>query len=104
MHLHFLPISIELHALIDKKIKGHSIDFSNLPDLYNSYGDYLLVGDSSSGHHFFNVDSIDTELPPHYLRSIIASTIGCNERANWESLPASDLAKLNIKSIKNDIF
>ena len=104
MHLHFLPISIELYAFIDKKFQSYSIEFSDLPDLYNSYGNYLLVGDSSSEYHFFNVEKIDTELPPHYLRSIIASTIGCNEKANWESLPVPEFIKFDMKSIRNDIF
>ncbi len=98
MHLHFLPILVDLHRLIDEKITRYRIEFPDLSNLYNTYGNYLLTGNATAGYHFYNLSSIATELPPHYIRSKIASTIGCPQRANWETMPVGKSAYLDIQS------
>jgi diadenosine tetraphosphate (Ap4A) HIT family hydrolase len=104
MHLHFLPILVDLHRLIDASITRYRIAFLDLADFYNTYGSYLLTGNSTAGYHFYNLSSIDTTgLPPHYIRSKIASAIGCPQRANWETMPVGESTYLDIKSIKDDL-
>jgi diadenosine tetraphosphate (Ap4A) HIT family hydrolase len=90
MHLHFLPILVDLHGLIDEKITRYHIEFLALSDLHNTYGNYLLTGNSTAGYHFYDLSSIDKELPPHYIRSKMADAIGCPQRANWEMISIAE--------------
>lgn len=103
MHLHFLPILVDLHRLIDDKITRYCIAFMDLSNLYNTHGHYLLTGNSTAGYHFYNLSSTDKELPPHYIRNKIANAVGYAQRANWEVMPIAESTDLDIKSIKNDL-
>lgn len=103
MHLHFLPILVDLHRLINDNITRYRIAFLDLSDFYNTYGNYLLTGNATDGYHFYNLSSVEKKLPSHYIRNKIANTIGCPQRANWEIMSMAGSTYLDIKSIKDDL-
>jgi len=101
MHVHFLPISVDLHSLIGREITNNRLEWRYLSDWHNTYGHYLLTGNTTAGYHFYNLSSIDKELPPHYIRNKLASALDCTERANWEAMSIAESPHLDIKEVKD---
>ena len=81
-HLHALPfkedISKEVSEISDPIIIK---DESEISVLYEEYDQYLYFENKDGTKYFFPVSG---ELPSHYLRTVIANTVGRPQRANWE--------------------
>ncbi|QEK39656.1 HIT family protein [Candidatus Sneabacter namystus] len=83
LHLHILPIASYVTLNINKDLNRNSATLDAIPDLYNSHGQYLLLGRASQCN-FMPV--YNTQIPSHYLRSVICHAIGSPEKSNWQTI------------------
>jgi diadenosine tetraphosphate (Ap4A) HIT family hydrolase len=95
MHLHLLPFAHDLHPSISELASRHMrIPHSQIIDFYHCFGNYLYYerGGEELGY-FYPVKNLkeNLQIPPHFLRTLIATLNQTPERANWESYPSNDL-------------
>lgn len=81
-HLHALPLDIDISSTIDKSYT-HIIlkNFTDITLAFDTYGQYLYFENTEGDKYFY---SINEEIQTHYLRTVIAESIGFPERANWK--------------------
>lgn len=95
-HLHCIPVSCELNEIVNKEFAGNI--YSNYYDCYkemNSKKQYLYIEDNK----------IMTYIPQgpirkQYLRYVLASTLGYNERWDWVNNQNWNLIEQTINKLK----
>jgi hypothetical protein len=82
-HMHALPLAQDISGTITHDISKPIIlkDEYELPKLYEEYDQYLYFEDTKGVKYFFPVTG---DIPSHYLRTVIATSIEKPERADWE--------------------
>lgn len=89
-HLHALPFA---YSIVDEVNSGADAiklhDLKELRLLFEQFDKYLLF-ENDSGVYFFPVIE---EIPPHYLRSLIAGKILQPELSDWEN--STSLSRIN---------
>lgn len=91
-HLHCLPGDFDLRAELAGRFEAVTLrHFSDLPEAYEQYGDYLYVEAPSAPPTFF---AADETVEPHLLRTLIARRLGAPHLADWSTyLTPSALAE-----------
>lgn len=80
-HLHALPAFKDISGELDKQFSSLTLNsYEEISDFYNRFGEYLYYEDNNGKMHFYPVYR---EIPPHFLRTMIAKTHGFAERADW---------------------
>lgn len=79
-HEHLLPANLSLH--LDYK-KIHFIDEKEVPQLFERFGEYLLVEGASGIKTFYRAEG--ETVAPHLLRTLAAEELGHPERHDWEA-------------------
>ena len=81
-HLHAAPFRVGLRPPLEQRFRVLEIEGeARFDELYDSYGHYLYTRDAQGEELFVPVD---TDLEPHYLRTVIAERIGEPHRADWQ--------------------
>lgn len=82
-HMHALPFTNDISGQIASDISEPIIikDEYEIPKLYEEYDQYLYFEDTQGIKYFFPVTG---DIPSHYLRTMIATSIEKPERADWE--------------------
>lgn len=103
-HEHWLPVNIDLHPALSKKYRAYSFqNESQVPELYERYGHYLLFENSEGDKRFY---AVNQKVSPHLMRTMIANELGFPERQNWENYSSCELmlqGKALLKSHLNNI-
>lgn len=88
-HMHALPFNDDISNQVTSDISEPIIikDEYDIPKLYEEYDQYLYFEDTQATKYFFPVTR---EIPSHYLRTMIATSIGKPERADWEKYFSRD--------------
>lgn len=82
-HMHALPLQDDISAEVTILVKPIVIaSEEEIPALYERYDQYLYFENTSGKKFFFPVRK---PIPSHYLRTVIAESIGHPERADWEN-------------------
>ena len=58
-------------------------DIRELYDLYQEYGDYLLIGDNYKFNFF---PTLGKPIPSHYIRSLLCSHLDLEKKSDWENI------------------
>lgn len=88
-HLHAAPFRVGLRRALERRFRVMEIDGeTRFNELYDSYGHYLYTRDVQGEELFIPVDS---DLEPHYLRTVIAERIGEPHRADWQAFDGRSL-------------
>lgn len=83
-HMHALPLTNDISSRVASDISNPIIikDEYAIPKLYEEYDQYLYFENIQGVKYFFPVTG---DIPSHYLRTVIATSIGKPERADWEN-------------------
>jgi diadenosine tetraphosphate (Ap4A) HIT family hydrolase len=94
-HVHVLPLidDIVRHIPLSQRIEFRS--WHSVPRLGSDVDSYLLVGSSDGGRFFYPVAA---PLPPHYLRTMVASVAGDPGLADWEALLGTARSRMLIQA------
>lgn len=90
MHLHLLPLNHDLHLPI-QELLGRCIktSYRDIASKYHSFGNYLYYQRGEEEGYFYLAKS--NHVPPHFLRSLIATLNQTPDRANWQEYPENNL-------------
>jgi diadenosine tetraphosphate (Ap4A) HIT family hydrolase len=100
-HLHALPLPIDISMKIDERFQRINIPFYGVIDtFFNKYGEYLFFENNKGLAGFYPV--VD-QIPPHFLRTLIANGLSRPERADWESFEDIDFIVKAIKEAQTRI-
>ncbi len=66
-------------------------DCREVKELYESYGHYLYY-ETAAGRAMFV--AVDTDLEPHYLRTVLSAVLGQPDRADWSSYDGRNLLEV----------
>lgn len=83
-HLHLLPVKADIHPQLAKRFT--SILFHRLSDvkeLFERFGEYLLFMDHLGRGRFYVVDE---DIESHLLRTLLCQELAVPERSDWEAL------------------
>ena len=82
-HMHALPFTNDISSRIASDISEPIIikNEYEILKLYEEYDQYLYFENTQGIKYFFPVNG---DIPSHYLRTVIAKSIGRPERADWE--------------------
>lgn len=103
MHLHFLPLDVNIHPQLRGIFRCHYIDSLNeVVDLFNSFGNYLLFQDKDGNRKFYRAQ--DVTIDPHLLRTLISKALEKEYLSDWECYNNRLLQEENLnfcKELKN---
>lgn len=80
-HLHAVPVTGNVSHVLRQQLRETDVaSYRNMPDLYDRFGVYLYYEDPDGQKYFYPAS---TEIPRHFLRSVVSEHIGHPDRANW---------------------
>ena len=86
-HLHFLPLDIDISKDLDKSFKKINLNsFRDVKEAYNRHGEYLLFGNKNQIELWYDL----TDIPSHYLRTLICKYSNNESKADWEFMEKSE--------------
>ncbi len=81
-HEHLIPARLDINNQLEQKFRGYTFESEDeLPELFARYGDYLFFENADGLKKFYVANQ---NVPPHYLRTLVATQLGHPERQNWE--------------------
>ena len=106
-HLHLLPMKNEqvvkvFRSIIPliKKIAPtfYTLNsFLDLPELYDRFGEYLLLSD---GKNILFFPTSNKKIPSHFIRTLVCEELGVPEKSDWKNVNDKGLFAKNLISWK----
>jgi len=96
-HLHALPLVEDISRDIATTHKDIELSsFSDVPKFFEQYDQYLLFEQGDIVHFY----PVLTEIPSHFLRTVISEKIGQPERADWATAHDRDMVNSMKEKVK----
>lgn len=102
-HFHLLPFSEDLaQPLLSTLPRRLKTAYNTSTIYFQKYGEYLYYENAADEGFFFSTEG--TQLPSHYLRTVIAQINHTPERADWHLYPLNGLFEIMAKLFPRACF
>lgn len=102
MHVHFLPLTLDLHLTVSKEYSFETINqLTELQNYFHAYGQYVFLQVKDQSYCYLVQGRV---MPPHMMRTKIAALLKSESLSNWENYLGDSLFQSSLNFLDQNLL